>query len=83
MIFRKNEFRVKMTVHAKTEKIKIREFRKNLYLVFRFKNPVAKNVIFGFKNDHFYDADVMLIQIGQNYRGYIRKTVSVSYFRNS
>ena len=77
MISRKNEFRVKRT------QSKLGNFEKNLYLVFGVKNPVAKNVIFGFKNDHFYDADVMLIQIGQNYRGYIRKNVSVSYFRNS
>ena len=77
MISRKNEFRVKMT------QSKLENFEEKFISSIWVQNLVAKNVIFGFKNDHFYDADVMLIQIGQNYRGYIRKTVSVSYFRNS
>ena len=54
-------------------------FKKKIYFKpslkskkFSAKIQCPKNVNFC-QNDHFYEADVMLIQIGQNNRGCIRK----------
>ena len=57
-----------------SQKWKFKSEIKKPFLVTRVEQQIQcpKNVNFC-QNDHFYDADVMLIQIGQNNRGCIRK----------